>query len=295
LVVRALEQLAQSPDSSGLTDEAIRLGRRLLARDGLREPVYRALMRLHTRKGERTEALKLYATCRDVLKHDLGVAPEAKTEELYRDILTDRASAPSPAPEAGRPLARPSIAVLPFDNLSGDTDLGHLCDGITEDIITGLGRFRMLFVIDRHSSSAISQQVSDVSEIGRRLGVARLVQGSLQRLGDQLRLTVRLVDAGSRAQLWSEAYDCALSEILTVPERVTRTLVSTLHSRVERTLLEGSRRKPALAAYECVLRGISIFEAMTSRTTSAPSNCFGRRWISTRTTPSLAPTMPSRT
>ncbi len=252
IAVRVLEQLALTSAPSEGADLTLQLGRRLLARDRLCEPVYRALMRVHARKGERTEALRIYATCREVMKRDLGLAPDSKTEELYRDIVTDRLSSPSITPESDRP----SIAVLPFSNLSGDPELGHLCDGMTEDIITGLGRFRLLFVIDRHSSSAISQQISDVAEIGRRLGVAHLVQGSLQRLGDQVRITVRLIKADTRAQLWGEAYGCALSDILTVPDKVTGAIVSTLHSRVESSLLEQSRRKPTLAAYECVLRGI---------------------------------------
>ena len=256
IAVRILEQLAQSPGANSISDEAIQLGRRLLARDRLREPVYRALMRLHLRKDERTEALRLYAACRTTLQEDLGVAPEAKTEELYRDILTGRPSAPSPASEAERTPARPSIAVLPFSNLSGDPALAHLCDGITEDIITGLGRFRLFFVIDRHSSSAVSQQASDIAEIGRRLGVGSLIQGSLKRLGDGVRITVRLIDAGNRAQLWGEAYDCPLSDILAVPDKVIGAIVSTLHSRVESSLIEQVQRKPTLAAYECVLRGI---------------------------------------
>jgi len=256
LAARVLEQLALSSTPNGVSDEAIRLGRCLLAQDRLREPVYRALMGLHARRGERTEALKLYTACRDALMQDLGVAPDAKTEELYRDILTDRSSAPSPVSEAEPTPARPSIAVLPFGNLSGGADLGHLCDGITEDIITGLGRFRLFFVIARHSSSAVSQQASDVAEIGRRLGVGYLVEGSLKRLGDRVRITVRLVDSGSRAQLWGEAYDCPLSDILAVPDVITGALVATLHSRAESSLVEQSRRKPTLAAYECVLRGI---------------------------------------
>jgi len=213
-------------------------------------------MRLHQRKGERTEALKLYATCRTALNEELGVAPEAKTEELYRDIITDRLDRSPATPEAARTPDRPSIAVLPFSNLSSDPEVGHLGDGITEDTITGLGRFRMLFVIDRYSSSAISRQISDVAEIGRRLGVAYLVQGSLQRLGERVRITVRLIDAGRRAQLWGESYDSPLADILTVPDKVTGAIVATLHSRVESAVIEQSRRKPALAAYECVIRGI---------------------------------------
>jgi TolB-like protein/Flp pilus assembly protein TadD len=256
IAVRLLEQFAAPSRQNHSTDEAVRLGHHLLTRDRLCEPVYRALMRLHAGMEERSVALKIYATCRDALKQDLGVAPEARTEELYRDILTDRPTSTA-APLEGRTEAdRPSIAVLPFSNLSGDPDLGHLCDGITEDIITGLGRFRLLFVIDRHSSSAVTQQISDVAELGRRLSVAHLVQGSLQRLGDQVRITVRLIKADSRSQLWGEAYGCALSDILTVPDKVTGAIISTLYSRVERSLLEQCRRKPALAAYECVLRGI---------------------------------------
>jgi TolB-like protein/Tfp pilus assembly protein PilF len=255
VAVRVLEHLALSSAASGIAEDALRLGRHLLARDRLREPVYRALMRLHVRAGERPEALKLYAACREVLKRDLGVEPDIRTEELYRDILTDRPSAPAVADDKRAP-DRPSIAVLPFENISGDPDLAHLCDGITEDTITGLGRFHLLFVIDRNSSSTISQQSSDVAEIGRRLGVRYLVQGSLQRLGDRVRITVRLVDVVSRTQLWGEALDSLLVEILAVPDKATGAIVSTLHSRVEHSLLEQSRRKPKLAAYESVLRGI---------------------------------------
>src|SRR5262249_2316372 len=92
LAARVLEQFAESPDPNTASDDTIQFGHRLLARGRLRESVYRALMRLHLRKGERTEALKLYATCRTALNEELGVAPEAKTEELYRDIITDRLS-----------------------------------------------------------------------------------------------------------------------------------------------------------------------------------------------------------
>jgi TolB-like protein len=259
LAVRILELLAQAPGPH--SDEALRVGRRLLARDRVREPVYRALMRAHVHRGERAEALKLYTACREALKQELAAAPDAKTEELYRDILTDRLSAPPPAPEIERTTTRLLIAVLPFGNLSDDTVLGHLRDGITEDIITGLGRFRQFFVIDRHSSAAVSQQTSEVADIGRRLGVGYLVQGSLKRLGECIRVTVRLVDAGSRAQIWGDAYDCPMAEILAVPDKVTGAIVSTLQGRVEDSLLEQARRKPTLAAYECVLRGVKHLRA----------------------------------
>jgi DNA-binding SARP family transcriptional activator/Tfp pilus assembly protein PilF len=255
LAERALEQLAQTAAANGRADDAIQFGRRLLAADPLSEPVYRALMRLLAQRGDNTSALKLYSDCRNTLQKELGVPPDSRTEALYRDIVTDRLS--PPAASATEPVTeRPSAAVLPFSNLSADPALAPLCDGVTEDIITGLGRFHMLFVIDRHSSAAIAQQTADVQEIGRRLGVIHLVQGSLQRQGERVRITVRLIAAATRAQVWGEAYDIALADILAVPDKVTSAIVTTLHSRVESSLLEQTRRKPHLSAYECVLRGI---------------------------------------
>jgi TolB-like protein len=236
------------------SDSASHLAQHLLSRDRLCEPVYRALMRLHVAGGDRAAALKLYATCRDTLKQELSITPDLQTETLYRDILTER---PAASDTAAEPVSdKPSIAVLPFDNLSRDSDIGHLCEGIAEDITTGLGRFKLLFVIDRHSSATIAKQTSDVVEVGKRLGVAQVVQGSLQRQGEHLRITVRLVDAATRAQVWSEAFDCPLSDIVSLPDRITGAIVSTLYDRVESALLDKSRRKPTLAAYECVLRGI---------------------------------------
>jgi TolB-like protein len=253
IAVHVLEQIAQT---SAPSEQAMSLARQLLARDPLCEPAYRSLMRLHVAAGDRAAALKLYATCRNALRKELDASPELQTETLYRDILTDR-----PARSASTELAaaisdRPSLAVLPFSNLSRDPNLDHLCEGLAEDIITGLGRFRFLFVIDRYSSSAIARQESDIAQIGRRLGVAHLVQGSLQRQGDRVRLTVRLLDAASRAQIWGEAYDHAFADLANIPDTITGALVSTLHGQVESALSEQGRRKPKMAAYECLLRGI---------------------------------------
>ncbi|NJM91722.1 MAG: hypothetical protein HC861_02845 [Rhodospirillaceae bacterium] len=257
VAVRLVEQIA---DSAVPSEPATCLARQLLARDPLCEPVYRALMRLHVAAGERAAALKLYATCRDALKKELDATPDLRTETLYRDVLTDRPAQPVAPPLAAvatnsKP-GRPSIAVLPFTNLSGDASIDFLSEGMAEDIITALGRFRLLFVIDRHSSAAIARQTSDVAEIGQRLGTGHLVQGSFKRIGQDLRITVRLVDTASRTQVWGESFNCTASEIVSVPDKITGTIVSMLESRVESSLIEQSRHKPKLAAYECVLRGI---------------------------------------
>ena len=259
LAAGLVERVAASGPKEPTARDAIELGRRLLARDRLREPVYRALMRMLADQGDRAQALKLLASCRDALKEDLGIEPDLETGQLYRDILTDTHGPPIAPDRAEEPEVhgeRPSLAVMPFANIAGDTALNPLCEGLTEDVITGLGRFKLLFVIDRNSSAAVSQLTSDTSEFARRLGVSFLVQGSLQRLGDRTRITVRLVNPSSRTQMWANTFDCDVADVLGVPDKVTMAIVAMLHSRVETSLLDRSRRKPELAAYECVLRGI---------------------------------------
>ena len=260
LAVRVLEQLALSSTLNRVSDEAIRLGRCLLARDRLREPVYRALMGLHARQGERTEALKLYAACRDALKQDLGVAPDSKTEELYRDILTDRPSAPASASEAEPTPARPSIAVLPFGNLSGDADLDHLCDGMTEDIITELSRFPELFVMARHSSFAFKGKAVTVQQVGRELDVEYVLEGSVRRAGTRVRIIAQLVDARTGAHIWAERVDREIGDLFVVQDEVTERIVVTIAHRVGKTeQARAARKRPeAMRAHDHVLRAWAI-------------------------------------
>ena len=257
---RVVEQVAAADFPEPTINYALELGRQLIDRDRLRESVYRARMRMLARRHDRAEAMKAYAKCRDALMEELGVSPELETEQLYRDILTDRQAAPAglgSVPEGtGEITERPSLAVVPFSNISADPALIPLCEGLAEDIITGLGRFHLLFVIDRNSSVAVAQLTTDTAEIGKRLGVALVVQGSLQRIGERIRITVRLVNAAKRAQLWGDTFDCASDDVSGFPEKISKAIITTLHNRVESSLLEQSRRKPALAAYECLLRGV---------------------------------------
>jgi DNA-binding SARP family transcriptional activator/Flp pilus assembly protein TadD len=246
-----------SPDPA-----AAALARRLLDRDRLREPLYRALMRLLHAQDDRAAALRLYGECRQALEAELGITPELETEQLYRDILTGTASraaaaatvAAGPAPAPGPD--RPALAVVPFANLSGDATLAPLCEGLAEDIITGLGRFRQFLVIDRNSSQAIARLTEDSAEIGRRLGVGLVVQGSLKRAGLRLRVTVRLVSAPVRSQVWADDFDIEAADVPAMSDRISAAIVARLHNRVETSLIEESRRKPALAAYELLLRGV---------------------------------------
>lgn len=244
--------------TSGDTEAALQLGRRLLEEDPTLEPVYRATMRLYRTRGDRVTALKVYATCRDTLRDELGVEPDHETERLYRDILTDGTAGPSTPVEvlANASPGKPSIAIIPFANLTGNDSLNFLCEGLAEDISTGLGRFRSLFVIDRYSAATVASATSDTVEIGKRLGAAALVQGSIQATTSRLRITVRLVDSASRAQTWSDVFECATGDAPGIPDQIVSAIIATVHNRAEHTVTDRVKGTPSLAAYEFTMRGI---------------------------------------
>src|SRR5262249_7366693 len=182
---------------------AIATAQRLLALDPLQEEGHRALMRLHAEGGEIGLAIRQYDVCRELLKRELAVPPSAETEHLHRE-LRKRFSIQAAPPSVTAPSAhstdasgssKPSVAVLPFGNLSGDPAQQYFSDGITEDIITELSRFRSLTVIARHSSFRFRDESVELPEIARRLDVQYVVEGSVRRAADRLRITARLVEA----------------------------------------------------------------------------------------------------
>ena len=166
-----------------------------------------------------------------------------------------RASKPLPLPD------KPSIAVLPFVNMSGDPEQEYFSDGITEDIITELSRFSELFVIARNSSFSYKGKSVKVQDIGRDLGVAYLVEGSVRKAGNRVRITAQLVEAVTGNHVWAERYDRDLDDIFAVQDEITRAIVSTLPARLHSAAIESAHRKPTenLTAYDYFLRGRWVF------------------------------------
>jgi len=165
-------------------------------------------------------------------------------------------------PRTSLPLPdKPSIAVLPFDNLSGQPEEAYFSDGITEDIITGLARFHSLFVIARNSSFAFRGKPIDITEIGRRLGVSYLLEGSIRRAGERVRISAQLVEVAGGAHVWAERYDRSLDDVFAVQDEVAQVIVSTLAGRIENASLRRLAQTPTdnLTAYDCLLRGIAHF------------------------------------
>jgi adenylate cyclase len=176
---------------------------------------------------------------------------------VYR-IVDDSSDTAGAAP-ARMPLAlpdKPSIAVLPFTNMSGDPEQEYFSDGITEDIITALSRFRSLFVIARNSSFTYKGRAVKVRDIGHELGARYIVEGSVRRAGGRVRVTAQLVEAENGNHLWGEHYDRDLEDIFAVQDEVTQAIVAALPGRLDDAAMKQSRRKPtnSLTAYDCLLR-----------------------------------------
>jgi adenylate cyclase len=164
---------------------------------------------------------------------------------------------PAAAAAARYRVDKPSIAVLPLDNMSGDAEQDFFADGITEDIITELSRFRDLFVISRNSSFKYKGQPVDVQKFARELGVQYVVEGSVRKAGKRVRITVQLIDAETNRHVWAERYDRELEDIFAIQDEVTTAIVATLPGRVEAAARDRAARTTTenMAAYECVLTG----------------------------------------
>ena len=155
------------------------------------------------------------------------------------------------------PDGRTAIAVLPFVNLSGDPAQGYFSDGITEEIITDLSRWRRLAVQSRSASFRYRDAATDLPRIARELNIRYIVEGSVRRLGERLRITAQLIDTETGSHVWADRFDCENADLFKLQDEVVQTIVSTLVGRVDASDVERARRKPpaSLAAYECVLRG----------------------------------------
>jgi adenylate cyclase len=152
---------------------------------------------------------------------------------------------------------KPAIAVLPFVNMSGDSEQEFFADGITEDILTELSRFRELFVISRNSAFVYKGKPINAQKVAKELGVQYVVEGSVRKAGNRVRITVQLIDAETDRHLWAERYDRELADIFAIQDELTSSIVSILPGRVAAAAQDRVQRKPPenLAAYECVLTG----------------------------------------
>lgn len=155
---------------------------------------------------------------------------------------------------------RPSIAVLPFDNMSGDPEQRYFSDGITDDIIAELGKFREFLVIARHSSFQLRGKANDLAEVATRLGVQYVVEGSVRKIGNRVRVTVQLTDAVSMAHIWGEHYDRQLDDIFAIQDEITQMIAARLARQARIAIVSRARARPTgnMSAYDFYLRALQL-------------------------------------
>ena len=264
-LVERLSLALPKPDSA---NEAAceRLAERLLASDPTAEPAHRALMRIHAARGHENAALRQLESCRALLKKHLGVEPEAQTQSLAVSLQArdgnrqaasthDAAQPAQPVASPVRPHDQPSVAVMPFDNLGGADD-EYFADGVVEEITAALSRVRDFFVIARQSAFTYKGRFVDVRDVGRELGVNYVVEGTVRRGGDRLRISVQLVDAETRTQLWSERYEGATEDVFEFQDRIAAQVAGAIHPAIRGAEIKLASRKPPTSqrAYDFVMR-----------------------------------------
>src|SRR5439155_6103535 len=178
----------------------------------------------------------------------------ARPMRVYRIDLAGAAEAPLTLPLPHKP----AIAELPFQNLSGDPEQEYFTDGMVEDMITGLSRINWLFVIARNSSFAYKGKVIDIKQVGRELGVRYVLEGSLRKGGNRLRITGQLIEAETGTHVWADKYDGVLEDVFDLQDKITEAIVGIIEPSVRRAEIERSRRKRPenLGAYDLYLRAL---------------------------------------
>jgi TolB-like protein/class 3 adenylate cyclase len=187
----------------------------------------------------------------------------AQTMRIYGIRLDDISTRPALAlPD------KPSIAVLPFQNMSADPEQDYFADGIVEEIITALSRFRQLFVIARNSSFTYKGRAVDVKQVGRELGVRYVLEGSVRKAGNRVRITGQLIDASTAVHLWADRFEGALDDIFDLQDRVTASVVGAIVPKLDWSEIERTKHKPteSLDAYDHYLRGLASHNRATTET-----------------------------
>jgi TolB-like protein/class 3 adenylate cyclase/Tfp pilus assembly protein PilF len=201
---------------------------------------------------------------------DLGPTPLKNIEEPLRAFaLSPRPvfmSSEIPRPGEVLPLPnKPSIAVLPFENLSGDREQEYFADGMVEEVITALSRVGWLFVIARNSSFAYKSRAVDIKQVGRELGVRYILEGSVRKSGSRVRISGQLIDTATGAHLWADRFDGNLEDIFELQDQVAASVVGAISPKLEQAEIDRARRKPteSLDAYDYYLRGLGPFDRWT--------------------------------
>jgi len=250
-----------------LPSERITLAKRLIALDPLRESSNAALMDAYADAGERALALKHYSRYKDTLQSELNIQPGPDIEQLRKKLMSGIDSVGMPSQTASPPenydtkrQEKPTVAVLTFVNLSNDTNQRYFSDGITADIVIELSRFHQFLVRAQHHAVNGERPFVDAVAAGRELGVQFVVEGSVRRLAQRVRINAQLLSVETGEHLWGERFGAKEDDIFAMQDHIVRSIAAQLSGRLQIASLEKSSRKApsSMAAYDCVLRGDAL-------------------------------------
>jgi adenylate cyclase len=202
-----------------------------------------------------------YRQVRDRLKEQFVDLGDKELKNIARPVRAYRVALPATPQKPSAPLAlpdKPSIAVLAFQNMSGDPEQEYFADGVVEEIITGLSRIKWLFVIARNSSFVYKGKAVDVRQVGRELGVRYVLEGAVRKAGDRVRITAQLLEAETGAHLWADRYEGKLEDVFDLQDQITEKVVGVVEPSLQQSEIERSRRKRPenLGAYDLYLRAL---------------------------------------
>jgi TolB-like protein/DNA-binding SARP family transcriptional activator len=282
--------IAVETNLRGLADRADwsrarRLGELYLRRDPLDEMVTAAVIKANIALGASGAARRLYRTLEAALSRELNVQPGAAVREAlaFRPAPDLGGATPGERPRAeggadsGAPMAvkraalplpdRPSIAVLPFKNLSGDPDQEYFADAVTEDIVAALSRWRWFFVIARDSSFVYKNANVEAHRVGRELGVRYLVEGSVRKVGARVRISARLIDASDGSHVWADRFDRDVLDVFALQDEITERVAASIEPAMLRVEgLRVARKTPAdFGALDYFYRGMWHLHNMTEQ------------------------------
>ena len=270
LALGALVGLGEHELAAGRAEHALKAGQRAVALNNMREDAHRLIVQALTATGRKAEALKHYEDLVALLKRELNTEPDAATKSLVAELRSAQpAGRPLPVQEIAKPALplpdRPSIAVLPFANMSSDREQDYFADGIVEDILTALSRESGLFVIARNSSFAYKGRSVDVKQVGRELGVRYVIEGSVRKAGNRVRVTAQLIEAEAGTHLWAERYERDLSDIFALQDEITLKVVAAIAPSVRALEIRRAQAKPTenLRAYDFFLRALPEIHAQS--------------------------------
>lgn len=284
-LAEALSHEITSPQAES-SSPCLELSRRLLANDPTVEAAHRAIIRIHQKAGNTTEARKQFEACKSAVLAEIQAEPEPVTcallDEGVKEVSTEgmMPDTASKLPSTGlKTDSRPSLVVLPFDDLSNDQG-DYFAEGVVEEITSALSCVGDFFVIARQTALTYKNRIVPMEEIGSQLGVSYAVEGSLKRSGALLRLHVHLVDTATSRQIWSDRFDGSIDDVFELQDKIAREVAIAISPSIRSEEINRAKTMPVKSreAYELVLAGFPGLWAQTKQGNRKARNRFERAW-----------------